>query len=229
ELVDVLNGSLTWEGGLLFDDGVECGINVFGHAGGIAADVDAGAFLKPCVEVGGLLEHAVLDVDLSVLIAGESEIEPGEMPVRVHGLEFFLIEKVGGGAAFSEEEPVAAGVAEGSALVQEAAERGNAGSWTDQDDRSIGIFWQAELFVWLNVDGQSVAGGNAIGEQCRADATAVADVRTIANDSYGCVNLSSVRVRAGGDGVEAWREARQHRDEVRRIVQNAGVIVEEVD
>ena len=52
---------------------------------------------------------------------------------------------------------------------------------------------------------------------------------TIANDSYGGVNLSSMCVRAGGDGVEAWRKVGQHRDEVRRIVQNAGVIVEEVD
>ena len=134
ELLHVLRGRVAAEAGLLFDDGVQRGVDVLGHAGGIAADVDAGAFFKPRIEARGLLEHAVLHVDLAVLIAGEGEVEAGEMAVGVHGLEFVLVEEVGGGAALSEEEPVASGVAEGAALVQEAAEGRDAGAWADHDD-----------------------------------------------------------------------------------------------
>ncbi len=112
------------------------------------------------------------------------------MPVGVHGLEFVAVEEVGGGAALSEEEPVASGVAKGAALVQEAAEGRDAGAWADHDDGRVGMLRQAELFVWLNVDGQAVAGGDAIGEQGGADAAAVAVVRTIADDGDGRVDLA---------------------------------------
>src|SRR5580704_16193135 len=104
------------------------------------------------------------------------------MTFGVHGLKFVAIEKVGGGSALSEEEPVAAGGTKGATLVQEGAEGSDAGAGSDHDDGSISVFRQAKLSVRLNVDGQTIAGGGAVGEQGRADAAAVAVVRTIADD-----------------------------------------------
>src|ERR1700678_430421 len=86
ELLYVLDCGFARETCLLLDDGVEGGVDVPGHAGGVATDVDAGTFFKPSVEGSGLLEHSVLDVDLAILIAGEGEIEAAEMPIRVHSL-----------------------------------------------------------------------------------------------------------------------------------------------
>ena len=111
------------EAALLLDDGVEGGVDIFGHAGGVAADVDAGSVFEPLPEGRSLFEHAVLHVDLALLIAGEGEVETGEVSVGVHGLKLVAIEKIGGGAALAEEEPVAAGCAEGAALMQESSGR----------------------------------------------------------------------------------------------------------
>jgi len=229
EGVDVFGGGFVGEAGLLLHDGVQGGVNVFGHVGGVATDVDAGTFLEPLVENGSLLEHSILDVDLALLIAGEGEVEAGEVPVVLHGFELFAVEEVGGGAALAEEEPVATGGAKGTALVQEGAEGSDAGARPDHDDGGGGVGGEAESLVGLNVDRQGLTGGGAIGEQGGADATAVAVVRAVADDGDSGVDFACMRVGAGRDGVEARDEARQHGDEVGWFVQNAGVVVEEVD
>ena len=84
--------------------------DVLGHAGGVAADVEVGAALEPGVELGGVLLHAVLDVDLVGLVAGEGGVEAGEEAVLVHGEELVFVEEVEGAALLAEEEPVVAGV-----------------------------------------------------------------------------------------------------------------------
>ncbi len=150
-------------------------------------------------------------------------------PVAAHGLELVAVEEVGGGAALAEEEPVAAGCAEGAALMQEGAEGGDAGAGADHDDGRVGLFGQAEFLVRLNVDGQALAGSGAVGEEGGADAAAFAVVRAIADDGDGGVDLAGVGVRAGGDGVEARRELGQHGDEVGGIVDDAGIVVQQVD
>jgi hypothetical protein len=47
ELLNVFSGGLSREAGLLLDDGMDGGVNILRHAGGIATDVDAGSFLEP--------------------------------------------------------------------------------------------------------------------------------------------------------------------------------------
>ncbi len=140
EGVDVLAGCGGVEVALLLDDAVEGGIDVLGHAGSVSADVDAGTFLKPFPEVGGFFEHLVLHVDLVLLVAGEGQVEAGEVLVGDHGLEFIAVEEVGGGGALAEEEPVAASCGEGAALVKKGTEGSDAGAGTDHDDGGVGLF-----------------------------------------------------------------------------------------
>ena len=118
------------------------------------------------------------------------------MLVFLHGLEFVAIEEIGGCAAFAEEEPVTASAAENAALVQKGAEGGDAGAWADHDDGRVGLFWETEFLVGLNVDGQAVAGRSAVREQGGADAATLAIVGAIADNSDGGVNLAGVSVRA---------------------------------
>ena len=47
ELLNVFGGGLSREAGLLLDDGMDCGVNILRHAGGIATDVNAGSFFEP--------------------------------------------------------------------------------------------------------------------------------------------------------------------------------------
>jgi hypothetical protein len=54
-------------------------------------------------------------------------------------------------------------------------------------------------------------------------------VGAIADDGDGGVDLAGVGVWAGGDRVEARGETGQHSDQVGRIVQDVGVVVEQID
>ena len=60
----------------LADDVGEAAIDIARHAGGIAADIEMRAVLEPRPQFGGVLQHAVLDVDLVVLVAREGGVEP---------------------------------------------------------------------------------------------------------------------------------------------------------
>src|SRR5690606_41611108 len=61
---------------MLGDDGLQCRIDVPGHAAGIAADIEAGARLQPGPQFPALFAHAVLHVDLLCLVAGECPVQP---------------------------------------------------------------------------------------------------------------------------------------------------------
>src|SRR5271155_1328987 len=98
------------------DDVKEGGLYILGHAGSVAADVEVGSALEPLVELFAVLLHAVLNVDLARLVAGEGGVEAGENAILVHGLELVFVEEVHGFALFAEEEPVVAFLAGGLAL-----------------------------------------------------------------------------------------------------------------
>src|SRR5687768_6323477 len=59
ELGDEGGGILLGQAAVFLGDGVEGGIDVLGHARGIAADVEGGTVLEPLPELGTLLEHEV--------------------------------------------------------------------------------------------------------------------------------------------------------------------------
>ena len=62
----------------MFGDDLDEGLlHVFGHARGVAADVEMGAGLEPLIDLGAALEETMLDVDLLALITGKGEAEIG--------------------------------------------------------------------------------------------------------------------------------------------------------
>src|SRR5690606_13832737 len=70
-LLEVAGGVLDAHGAVLRDDVDKGLVDVLGHAGGVAADVEVGAGVDPLPYVLAVLAHAVLDVDLLRLVAGE--------------------------------------------------------------------------------------------------------------------------------------------------------------
>ena len=214
---------------LRFNDAMQRGVHILRHAAGVAAHVDAGAALNPTPQLRTLFDHAVLHVDLAFLVAREGGVHAREVAVREHRFKFLAIEKIGGSAALSEEEPVLARRREGTPLVQECAERSDAGAGADHDDRRIGRSGQTELLVGMDVDGTAFAGVSAIGQQRGTDSAALAIVRAIAHHGDRGMDLSSMREWARRDGVETRSKLRQHRNQVGGIVQDAGIVVDKVD
>ena len=74
------------------------GVDVLGHAGGVAAEVEHGTFLQPRPQVGAPLPETVLDVDLLGLVAGEGDVHPGERTFGRGLLPLQLVEEVVGEA-----------------------------------------------------------------------------------------------------------------------------------
>ena len=113
------------------NDAVEGFIDIFGHAFGIAADIEMRAFLQPLPKFVGGLEHAGLHVDLLFLIAAEGGVESRE-EAFLHPLDdLIVVEKVTGAFLVAKEEPVFAGGGGGFAFFEESAERSDAGAWAD--------------------------------------------------------------------------------------------------
>ena len=80
-----------------------------------------------------------------------TEREAREHALRLHAGELVFVEEIGGRALMTEEQPVAAFCFGRHTLVQEGAERRDAGAGTDHDDRRRGIGRQAEGMRLLNV------------------------------------------------------------------------------
>ena len=78
-------------------------VDILGHARGIAADVEIGALLEPGVKFLGCLQHAVLDIDLLGLIAGEGGGELVQHALVLPCLQLLAVEEVGGGFLVTEE------------------------------------------------------------------------------------------------------------------------------
>ncbi len=131
---------------------MQCGVDVLGHAGGVAADVEVGARFQPGEEFGGVFLHPVLDVDLCRLVAGEGDIRGGpRQPAVCQRVQLLPVEEVAGGLLVAEEEPVLAVGAGGVAFLEEGAEGGDAGARS-----TMIIGWspfaggRKALFEWTN-------------------------------------------------------------------------------
>ena len=195
---------------------MERGIHVLGHARGVAADVEVGAGLEPGVEFGCVLQHAVLDVDLFRLVAGEGEVEAGEHAGGLERGEFLAVEEIGGGLLVAEEEPVAALCAGGAALLEKGTERRNAGAGPDHDHGDVAAGGRAEGLVRMDEHTDRARGEAALGEEGGTDALAGATVLVVADGADGEVDLPGMGLGRGGDGVEARLELLQAGDEVGR-------------
>src|SRR3979409_1501011 len=102
--------------------------DVLGHALGIAADVEMRAFFEPRPELGRVLAHAMLDVDLLRLVAREGEVELLEHAAALPIDDLVFVEKIRGAFLLAEEQPVGRLGAARLALLEESAERGDAGT-----------------------------------------------------------------------------------------------------
>ena len=78
------------------------------HALGIATDIDMRALLQPLPEQSGLLQHAMLYVDLLGLIARERGIQTGQHTTTQPALDLATVEKILAGALIAKEQPVGA-------------------------------------------------------------------------------------------------------------------------
>ena len=186
------------------DGGVEGFIDIDGHAGGVAADVEDGAGFEPLPEIGGFFEHAVLDVDFAFLVSAEGGGEFSEGAVGEEVLPFVFVEEVCGGADFAEEEPCFAAGCGGAAFFEEGAERGDAGAWAAHDDGRVVVRGgESEAFAVIDEAGDGGALADAFGEPCGGDPFAVTAVALVADGGDGEVDLVWVGAETAADGVEA--------------------------
>src|SRR5262249_12786175 len=105
--------------------------------------------------------HAVLYVELRLIVARPGQREPGEQPGMLHAGELILVEEIVVAVLMAEEQPVAAGRPGRHALVQEGTKRRNAGAGTDHDDRGGRVGGETEAIGLLHVDLDPVAGRGA--------------------------------------------------------------------
>src|SRR6266851_6499984 len=150
ELGKLRPGCAQADAALLGDDVREREVDVPRHAGGVAADIEVRAILDPRIELRGPFAHAMLHVDFFGLIAGEGEIESGEQSVGAKRFQLLLVQEIQLAALIAEEQPILAVGAGRAAVLQECAERGNAGTRADHHDRNAGVGRQIEAMRRLD-------------------------------------------------------------------------------
>ena len=158
-------------------------LDILGHALGVAADIDMRALGEPAPQLRSDLAHTVLDVELLVAVARPGERQARQAARLAQRLEFILVEEVVLAALMAEEQPGAAARAERLPLLQEGAERRDAGARADHDDRRLGIVRQAETVRLLNIGFHRVARRDALAEKGRGDAEPVARADAVAHRS----------------------------------------------
>src|SRR5262249_36440579 len=157
------------------------GLDVLGHAFGIAADIDVRAVGEPSPQLTADLAHAVLDVELPGAVARPGEREPGQRACGLHAGELVLVEEIAVATLVAEEQPVAPGRFARHAFVQEGAERRDAGAGTDHDDGHGRISRQTEMLRLLDVDLDLISGAHALAEEGGRDAEPRAAVNGVAH------------------------------------------------
>src|SRR5215470_9535309 len=118
---------------VLDDDVVQGAFHVLPHAD-CAANIEVCAVRQPSPDVVSDLTHAVLHVELALVVARPGKRQAGKHAGRLHAVELILIEEIAVMALMAEEQPVAARRLGSHALVQEGAERRDAGAGADHDD-----------------------------------------------------------------------------------------------
>jgi len=199
---------------VLGDDGLQRRIDILRHPRGVAAHVEVRALLEPGEQLGAVLAHPVLHVDLVGLIAREREIEPRQEAAVAHRGQFVAIVEVGLRMLFAEEQPVASARAARLPLVQEAAERRDAGAGADHHDRHVAVHRRPEVCGLLH-EHRHAAVFRAIGEKRRGDAFACAPPVVIADGRHRQMNLARMRARARRDRVKPRLQPLQHADQFR--------------
>src|SRR5215831_9959965 len=180
---------------VLRDDVDERPLHVLGHALGVTAYIDVGAVGEPSPQVAPHLAHAVLHVELLLAVARPGERQAREHARGLHAGELVLVEEVVVVALMAEEQPVAAGRLRSHALVQEGAERRDAGAGSNHDDGHGRIGREPEAMGTLHVDFESVAWPDALGEVGRCHAQAAPAIDFVAHGINGEGNTAGIALR----------------------------------
>ncbi len=195
---------------------MESRLDVLGHVLGIAADVEVPARLEPLVNLGGVLDEAMLDVDFLGLVAGKGGGELRQHARLLVLFKFLAVEEIRRRMLLSEESQFLPFAPVRGALLEERTERGDAGAGADHDDRGIQILGHAEVLRGVGENRQS--GFGTLGEEGRADALtqAVAGLGLVAHDGHREVHGIADRLLRGGDGIQTRLELAQDLDEFLR-------------
>ena len=201
-------------------------MDIFGHPFGISTDVKVGAFLQPFPELGSLLLHTVLDVDLFRLIPGEGGGEFVEMAGFLGGGKFVAIKKVCGGMLVAKKEPVSAGMSVFLSMLEEGPEGGDPGAGTHHDD--VAVRWrEMEMAGWLHIDRERVFLGQS-GQIAGGQALFGAAMGGVLDQSDGQMNMAVLVVGGRGDGVEAWGDFIQKMGNLCRVDLDSRSILQDV-
>ena len=125
---------------LLHADKDERRLHVRSHAARVAAYVDMGAPLDPRVQLGRLLLHLMLDVDLLRSVTREREIKAMQLLFRQRLLPLDLIEEFAAKVPIAEEQPVSTPRSRRHAMLDEGPERRDPGAGANHDDVSIAVY-----------------------------------------------------------------------------------------
>ena len=114
-------------------------IDIFGHAACVAADVEMSPLLQPIPKLLCILDHAMLHVDLEILIPRKCGIEPSQHALALVRFELFLVEEVAARSLRTEEEPIAALCAGRLPLLKKRTEWSDTRTRTHHDHAEITI------------------------------------------------------------------------------------------
>ncbi len=225
---DVGGGLVSRFAALGFDDLVKGFIDILGHAFGVAADVEVGAFFQPLPEFAGGLEHAGLDVDFFFLIAAEGGVEAGEVTALHPGDDLIMVEEIRAAFLIAEEEPVFSGGLGGLAFFEEGAERRDASAGADHDDGLREVRGKAEMVRGVEVDAGGLAERQSIREKGAGDALMRDTIGAVAHRTNAEMHFIGMCLDAAGDGVESRLELAQVFEEGRKREASFGCFAEEM-
>jgi len=171
------------------------------------------AILEPRPQFGGVLQHAVLDVNLVLLVAREGGIEAGQEPVAVKGGQLVLEQEIGVAPRIAEEQPIAADGAGRAALLQKGAERRDPGAGADHDQRRIVVLGQPEIMGLADEYRNWFAESHAIGKPAGGDAVALPAAQFVAHGCDGQVDAPLRRFWRRGNRIETWLQRSKGRDQ----------------
>ena len=197
-------------------------LHILGHAQRVAADINVRAFLDPRPQIAPGLAHAVLHVDLLLAVARPGERQAREQAGGAHLAELLLVEEVVIAALMAEEQPVRPARLGGLALLQEGAERRDAGAGPDHDDRLGRIGRQREMLRLLHIDLELVARAHAAGQESRADAEPHALGDFVAHRVDGERDAAGIGLERGGDRIDPRLQGIERFDEGFRVGPDAG-------
>src|SRR5690554_2462961 len=201
---------------------------IAGHALHIATDIKVCTFTEPLRHVLALALHAMLHITLLFLVARKGYIQAGQQATLAVFQPFGLVQEIGGKVLVAKKEPVFTLAARGRAVLQKAPEGRYAGTCADHNDGGVVVGRQLKLVVGFNLYFQSPILGQPVGQKSGTYTPSFALVLLIAHSPYGQVNFVADFGGTRGDGVGAWRQVAEDRQQLFGI-QRQGMLLQKIE